>query len=132
VTPEAAAAAGPAPSPAGASAAKPITAAQRKALNTLYGTLREVPMDGDGNVTGNPLVTVGGLYAWAARERNIEVDLMIQLLEGRDEAGRLHFPPLRDSLTRAEASAMIDGLAGIEQKAAAAAPLGDDAGQVEP
>ena len=100
---------------------KPVTQAQKKMLNALYGELREVPMDGDGNVLGNPLVTVGGLYAWAAKQRNIEVELMIQLLEGRDEQGKLHFPPLRDSLTRAEASAMIDGLEGIKAKAAEAA-----------
>jgi hypothetical protein len=87
-------------------------------LNALYGELRDVPMDGDGNVVGNPLVTVGGLYAWAAKQRNIEVELMVQLLEGRDEQGKLHFPALRDSLTRVEASAMIDGLEGIKAKAA--------------
>jgi hypothetical protein len=123
-----AAAASAAPEPAAPTAgvgAKPITAAQKKALNTLYGELREIPTDGDGNVLGNPLVTVGGLYAWAARERNIEVDLMIQLLEGRDEGGKLHFPALRDSLTRAEASAMIDGMAGIRAQADAADAAGD-------
>ena len=47
-------------------------------------------MDGDGNVVGNPLVTTGGLYAWAARERHVDVDVMIELLGGRDEKGRLH------------------------------------------
>jgi len=76
----------PAPQPSGVDQ-KPVTQAQKKLLNTLYGELREVPMDGDGNVLGNPLVTVGGLYAWAARERHIEVDLMVQLLVGRDENG---------------------------------------------
>ena len=30
---------------------------QKTLLNKLYGELREVPMDGDGNVVGNPLVT---------------------------------------------------------------------------
>ena len=35
-------------------------------LNKLYGELREVPMDGDGNVVGNPLVTIR-LYACSPR-----------------------------------------------------------------
>lgn len=115
--PDATSASPAAPPPPPQEEPKLATQAQKKLLNTLYGQMREVPMDGDGNVLGNPLITIGGLYAWAAKARNIEVDLMIQLLEGRDEAGKLHWPPLRESLTRAEAAAMIEGMQGIQAKA---------------
>jgi len=120
----------------GTRATKPLTKAQKDKLNVLYGTLREVPVDNDGNPIGKPKVTVGGLYAWAARERNIDVEQMIDLMNAsithananlesaedapetlaRDESGRLHFGPLRDRLTRAEASKMIEGMVAIETK----------------
>lgn len=112
----------------GTRATKPLTKAQKDKLNVLYGTLREVPTDGEGNPIGKPKLTVGGLYAWAARERNIAVDGMIDAMNhtaatadppaqlARDESGRLHFGPLRDSLTRAEASTMIEGMVAIEAK----------------
>jgi len=111
---------------------KRLTRDQSKALNALYGELKDIPTDGNGNVLGNPLVTIGGLYAWAAKARNIDVDLMIDTLNdsamhaeppkplARDDKGKLHFPALRDSLTRAEASAMIDGMIGIKERAEAA------------
>jgi hypothetical protein len=80
-------------------------------------------------------VTIGGLYAWAARERNVDVDVMIDLMNeqitransqlesaedvpetlARDEDGRLHFGPLRDRLSRAEASKMIDGMENMDK-----------------
>ena len=115
----------PAPPPLPAPPKPPakITGQQKTLLNKLYGELREVPMDGDGNVVGNPRVTIGGLYAWAARHRKVDVDVMIALLTGRDEKGRLHFPPLRDSLTKVEASAMIEGMEGLRAQATSEAEV---------
>jgi hypothetical protein len=121
-----------APSPPPPRDVPKITRDQSKALNALYGELKEIPTDDGGNPTGNPAVTVGGLYAWAAKERNIDVDLMIASMTEtaltadppktppRDAKGKLHFPPLRDSLTKAEASKMIDGMVGIQEKIEAA------------
>jgi hypothetical protein len=114
---------------------KPLTKAQNDKLNVLYGKLRQVPVDNEGHPVGNPRVTIGGLYAWAARERNIDVEQMIDLMNdqiaranaelepgatpetmARDESGRLHFGPLRDRLSRAEASSMIDGMEKLDQE----------------
>jgi len=109
-----------------------VTGEQKKALNALYGQLKEIPTDGGGNITGAPVVTIGGLYAWAAKQRNIDVDLMIDTLNdsamhaeppktlARDAKGKLHFPPLRDSLTFDEASGMLDGMIGLKERAEAA------------
>jgi hypothetical protein len=38
----------------------------------------------------------------------------------RDAKGKLHFPPLRDSLTFDEASGMLDGMIGLKERAEAA------------
>jgi len=122
----------PSPPPPRDDSDKRITRDQSKALNALYGELKEIPTDDGGNPVGNPAVTVGGLYAWAAKERNINVDEMIASMTDtalradppktppRDAKGKLHFPPLRDSLTKAEASKMIDGMVGIQEKIEAA------------
>jgi len=115
---------------------KKLTKPQKDKLNVLYGKLRQVPVDNDGNPIGNPRVTIGGLYAWAARERNVDVELMIDAMNesitfdnsqlesaedtpetlARDAEGRLHFGPLRDRLTRDEASKMIDGMEKMDKE----------------
>ena len=57
------------------------------------------------------------LYAVLASDRNVEVDLMIELTQGaRDAEGNLHWGPLRDSMTRAEASNWIERLQAKEQE----------------
>ncbi len=100
------------------------TKPQLEALNSLYGQLKEPLEEGQ-----NPAVTIGGLYAWTAKERGLDVDVMIASLEEtpygddmpRDADGHLHFPALRDSLSKAEASAMIDGMQGLQAKREATA-----------
>ena len=120
----------PPPPPRPADIGKKLSADQRKFLNALYGQLKVIPTDGAGNVTGNPAVTIGGLYAWAAKQRKLDVDDMIELLNesakahdkplARDDNGKLHFPALRDSLSRGEAHAMIEGMIGIKDRVEAA------------
>ena len=80
-----------------ATVAKP-TQAQLKKLNVLVGKLRDAGS-----------ITTEHLWAALAKERNVPVDTMIELLAGRDAEG-LHWSPLRDSLTKAEASGLIDRL----------------------
>lgn len=74
------------------------TQAQLKKLNVLVGKLRDAGQ-----------ITTEHLWAALAKERHVDVDTMIELLAGRDEAG-LHWSPLRDSLTKTEASGLIDRL----------------------
>lgn len=74
------------------------TQAQLKKLNVLVGKLRDAGS-----------ITTEHLWAALAKERNVPVDTMIELLAGRDAEG-LHWSPLRDSLTKAEASGLIDRL----------------------
>lgn len=96
--------------PAAAAAApaggKP-TQAQIKKLNVLVGKLRDAGQ-----------ITTDHLWAAMAKERSVDVDTMIELLEGRDTAGVLHWAPLRDSLTKAEATGLIDRLDTLEKGAA--------------
>ena len=93
---------------------------QKTLLNKLYGELREVPMDGDGNVVGNPLVTTGGCTP-AARERHVDVDVMSRSCSADGMRRGSCIPPLRDSLTKAEAHAMPEGLEGTKARAEAEA-----------
>lgn len=83
--------------------APPATEAQARKLNTLYGTLRKAER-----------LTVEQLWQHLARERQLDVEAMVELLGGRDEAGQLHFGPLRNSLTKAEASDLIEHLVTLE------------------
>jgi len=59
------------------------------------------------------------LWAALAKSRSYDTDQMIELLEGRDEEGVLHFGPLLATLTRPEASELIDRLSQLEARAAA-------------
>jgi len=97
------------PSPEAPQAPKP-TQRQLKKLNTLVGTLREA-----GHITTEQL------WAASASGRNIDVNDMISLLEGNDAEGELHWSPLRDSLTREEASGLIDRLERYESNVGSAA-----------
>jgi hypothetical protein len=102
---------------------KPLTLAQAKTkMNALVGQLR----DGGSITTEN-------LYVALAKERNVDVDTMIALAtkkakeEGtqppKDDAGDLHWAPLRDSLTLEEARALHARLARlwVKEQAVAAA-----------
>ncbi len=80
-----------------------ITVAQTKKLNVLVGKLRDAGA-----------ITTEQLWAAMARERNIEAEMMIGLLGGQDEAGLLHWSPLRDSLTKTEATGLIDRLEKLQ------------------
>lgn len=91
-----------------AAAPKP-TAPQLKKLNMLVGRLRDEA----------GVITTDQLWAAAARERNFPAEALIEMLEGRDQLGTLHWSPLRDSLTREEARALIDRLEAFEAKAVA-------------
>jgi hypothetical protein len=102
---------------------KPLTLAQAKTkMNALVGQLR----DGGSITTEN-------LYVALAKERNVDVDTMFALAtkkakeEGtqppKDDAGDLHWAPLRDSLTLEEARALHARLARlwVKEQAVAAA-----------
>lgn len=87
------------------------TAAQTKKLNVLVGKLREA-----GHITTEQL------YAALSRARNLDADVMVDLLDGaKDEAGGVHWGPLRDSLTKTEATDLIDRLVRLETNVGAAA-----------
>lgn len=99
------------PGPAAAELPEKRTAPQARKLNVLVGQLRD---------TGR--ITTEQLYAALARARSIDPELMVELLDrARDTEGRLHWGPLRDSLTKAEASDLIERLSRLEQHAGAAA-----------
>jgi hypothetical protein len=85
------------------------TDAQKKKLNVLVGKLRP------------DHITTEQLYAALARSRNIGADDMAVVLEGRDGDGELHWGPLRDSLSKAEATDLIERLGRLEQNVKAAA-----------
>jgi hypothetical protein len=85
-----------------------ITDPQARKLNVLVGKLLDA-----GHITREQL------YAALARERQIDAGLMIAMIDGaRDENG-LHWGPLRDSLSKTEASALIERLSALEERAAA-------------
>ena len=75
------------------------TQAQLKKLNVLVGKLRDAGQ-----------ITTDHLWAALAKERSMPVDQMVELLAGRDTDGTLHWSPLRDSLSKVEASGLIDRL----------------------
>lgn len=84
---------------------KPATKAQKTKLDVLVGRLRDTLAT----------ITTEQLYSALAKERNVEVPVMVDLIEGAyDTAGVLHWAPLRDSLTRAEAHGLIDRLERLE------------------
>jgi len=85
------------------------TGPQTKKLNVLVGTLRE-KLD----KTGSPYMTTDQVWGAVAKMRERDKDEMIEALHGRDFEGVLHWSPLRDSLTRAEASNLIDRLEHYE------------------
>lgn len=87
--------------------------AQLNALNVLVVKLREAEVEVDGE--RRPVMSMEQLWAAVARRRTYPVDDMIELLGGRyvgegEDAERLHWPELRDSLTKSEASHLIDVL----------------------
>jgi hypothetical protein len=85
---------------------KPATKAQRDKLNVLVGTLREANE-----------ITTEQLWRKLAKHRNIDVTEMLEhYSEAYTPDGVLHWSPLRESLTRAEAHMLIDALEGLEAK----------------
>jgi hypothetical protein len=57
------------------------------------------------------LITTEQLYAGVARNRGVDVTVMIDLLpDAYDTSGVLHFGPLLATLTRPEAAKLIDQL----------------------
>ena len=84
---------------------KPLTRAQAKKLDVLVGQLRDK----------RAAITTDNLYAALASARQVDVDVMIELTpEARDEDGALHWGPLRETLTRDEASDLIERLQRLE------------------
>src|SRR5262245_21384901 len=65
-------------------------------------------------------ITTEHLWSAVATMRSVDVDMMIELLHGRDDEGVLHWGPLIPSLTREEASSLIDRLERLERN------FGDD------
>lgn len=87
------------------------TKRQADKLNVLVGTLRD-----GGHITTQQL------YSALAKSRNVHVETMIGVIAGAEDAsGDLHWAPLRDSLTRPEASDLIDRLERLEANVGAAA-----------
>lgn len=91
--------------PESSTAGKPLTKAQATKLNVLVGKLRDQ----------REALKTDHLWAALANMRNFDVEHMIDQLDGRDDDG-LHWSPLRDSLTRAEASALIERLQAKEDE----------------
>lgn len=92
------------PAPTSISETQPATEAQRKKLdvlvkNTVKPNLRRV-------------------YATVAQMRIVVTDTLIADLGGFGEDNELHWSPLRDSLTKAEAHELIDRLEKLEPEAA--------------
>jgi len=116
-TPESSGAAPPSPTDAGAApelqagAAHKPTPGQRKKLGVLISSLRDKA----------GAITTENLWAALANARSVDVETMIELLDGRDDKGVLHFGPLLADLNRAEASNLIDRLERLEQNVGAAA-----------
>jgi hypothetical protein len=85
------------------------TKRQTQKLGVLVGRLREAEA-----------ITTEHLWSAVANSRNVEVDVMIELLHGRDDEGVLHFGPLLADLNRVEASNLIDRLERLEANVGAA------------
>lgn len=88
---------------------KAATKAQKDKMNVLVGQLRQAGY-----------VTTEQLWANLAKARGAEVEVMVELLNGRDADG-LHWAPLREDLTRGESNRLIDWLQRVEEKATVAA-----------
>ena len=105
------------PSPEAPQAPKPPKPTQRqtKNLDKLVGTLRKA-----GHITTEQV------WARIASMRGMDVDNMIEIWKGvyvsdGETEERLHWSPLRDSLTREEASGLIDRLERYESNVGSAA-----------
>lgn len=101
--------AAPGDAPAPSSRELKPTKRQLDKLNLLVGKLRDAGA-----------IKTEHLWAAIATVRNIEVEHMIELLEGRDEEHVLHWSPLRKSLLRGEASDLLDRLDRLEANVRAA------------
>jgi len=88
------------------------TEAQYDKLNVLVGQLRD---------RGGHITTAGLWLAIAQNLRECDVGELVKRLGGRDENDVLHWSPLRDDLTRAEASWLIDKLVEKQNAVNAAA-----------
>lgn len=88
--------------PPNTGAAAEPTKAQLGKLGVLVGKMRP------------DLITTERLWDFLARLRHIEVEPMIELLDGRDADGVLHWGPLLKTMTRAEATQLIDRLVALE------------------
>lgn len=65
-------------------------------------------------------ITTEQLWKSLAKTRSFDFDQMVELLGGLDDEGVLHWGPLLATLTRPEASDLIDRLSALEQEPAAA------------
>lgn len=90
----------------------PVTLAtklQKKKLDVLVGNLRE---------TSNGRVTTERLWESLARGRGADMEALIRRNHGRDGDGVLHWSPMREVLTKAEAHALIEKLSAVEAELA--------------
>jgi hypothetical protein len=89
----------------GVSNAKPVNAStqQKKKLDVLVGQLRD-----------KELVHTEHLYQAVANMRDAPVDLWVEGVKLTSDDGELHWGPLRDSLSKEEASNLIDRLSRFE------------------
>ena len=80
-----------------------LTKPQSDTLDSLVGQLRR-----------SDHITTEQLWSAIANLRTIDIWTMVDLLKGRDEEGVLHWAPLRKSLTKLEASNLIDRLERLQ------------------
>jgi hypothetical protein len=85
------------------------TKAQLGKLGALVGKLRD----------DQGAITTDHLWAAVAAARSYDKEQMVELFGGLDDDGVLHWGPLLETLTRPEASELIDRLSALEEKAAA-------------
>jgi hypothetical protein len=97
-----------APTGSTATEGKPATEAQKKKLNTLLGIHTKGLDDEQAQHFRRRL------YATVALKRVQSVDALLLDVGGLDEHYRVHWGPLRDSLTRGEAHDLIDRLEKLE------------------
>jgi hypothetical protein len=79
-------------------------ATPKDALNVVFNVLRK-----DGHVTAEQM------YTAVSRMRNLEVDMMAELIDGRKQNGDLSWAKLRDSLTGDEIANLLDRLTRLEK-----------------
>lgn len=70
-----------------------------------------------GSLRRRKLITTENVWVAVAKLRGVEVDVMIELLKGRDKDGELHWPALRDDLQEGEIADLHERLMRLHKNA---------------